>query len=262
MTGWLEVSDFLACSLLVYYLEDYSNTSLIAESRICSNAGIINCFFPDRHWSNTSFSDCNHKLSPCCSLFNQMHWRMFADSPRWSWELAVLCLSLDHEKQQTHTQTWKSVLQSINRIIILRLSGSVRHIKANISHERMSMLSRTREESGLQQRRGESSLVKKLHQSHVLQLVTQRHWRHKEKQISDDRNQKRERERRVSVLKQPTALKHFYKATTLQWIHSYLTGRGFPVSASSSSQLVQPDGCDPSWPHLKLWHLVMDEDKQ
>lgn len=71
---------------------------------------------------------------------------------------------------------------------------------------------------------------------------------------------RRERERRVSVLKQPTALKHFYKATTLQWIHSYLTGRGFPVSASSSSQLVQPDGCDPSWPHLKLWHLVMDED--
>lgn len=119
---------------------------------------------------------------------------MFADSPRWSWELAVLCLCLDHEKQQTHTQTWKSVLQSINRIIILRLSGSVRHIKANISHERMSMLSRTREESGLQQRRGESSLMKKLHQSHVLQLVTQRHWRHKEKQISDDRNQKRERE--------------------------------------------------------------------
>lgn len=73
---------------------------------------------------------------------------------------------------------------------------------------------------------------------------------------------RRERERRVSVLKQPTALKHFYEATTLQWIRSYLTGRGFPVSASSSSQLVQPDGCDPSWPHLKLWHLVMDEDKQ
>lgn len=71
---------------------------------------------------------------------------------------------------------------------------------------------------------------------------------------------RRERERRVSVLKQPTALKHFYEATTLQWIRSYLTGRGFPVSASSSSQLVQPDGCDPSWPHLKLWHLVMDED--
>ena len=165
------------------------------KSRNCINAAIINLFFSDRHWSINTFSDCNHKLSLCCSLFNQMHWRMFADSPRWSWELAVLCLCLDHEKQQTHTQTWKSVLQSINWIIILKLRKSVRHIKANIPHGRMSMLSRTSEEGGLQQRRGESSLVKKLHQSHVLQLVTQRHWRHKEKQISDDRDQKRERER-------------------------------------------------------------------
>ena len=234
------------------------------KSRNCINAAIINLFFSDRHCSINTFSDCNHKLSLCCSLFNQMHWRMFADSPRWSWELAVLCLCLDHEKQQTHTQTWKSVLQSINWIIILKLRKSVRHIKANIPHGRMSMLSRTSEEGGLQQRRGESSLVKKLHQSHVLQLVTQRHWRHKEKQISDDRDQKREREREreTSVLKQPTALKHLYKATSLQWICSYLTGRGFPVSASSSSQLVQPDGCDPSWPHPDLWHLVMNEDTQ
>lgn len=46
---------------------------------------------------------------------------------------------------------------------------------------------------------------------------------------------------------------------SLQLSGLYLTGRRFLVSASSSSKLVQPDGCDPSWPHLDLWHLLEDK---
>ncbi len=83
-------------------------------------------------------------------------------------------------------------------------------------------------------------------------------WWHKEteeRETGDGRDQKRD----LSVLKQLTAVKHFQKTTIHQWIDSYLTGRRFLVSASSSSQLVQPDGCDPSWPRLDLWHLAVDK---
>lgn len=195
------------------------------------------------------------KLSLCCSLFNRMHWRMFADSPQWSWELAVLCPCLDDEKQQTHTQTWKSVLQSINRIIILRLSRSVRHIKANISHERMSMLSRTREEGGLQQRRGESSLVKKLHQSHVLQLVTQRHWRQRE----TDKWWQEPEERERDVCRCWSSQQHWNISIKQQlcseFVHTWLDEAFLfppPLPRSSSSPMAATPhdptrNCDTSW---------------
>lgn len=39
---------------------------------------------------------------------------------------------------------------------------------------------RTAEEGRLQQRRGESPLMEKLHQPHIFQLVTQRDWRNRQ----------------------------------------------------------------------------------
>lgn len=89
----------------------------------------------------------------------------------------------------------------------------------------------TSEESWLKQCGGKSSVVKKLPELHMLQLVTQRHWR--------DRERGRE-----SELSQHAALKHFKLKQSACF---YLTGRCFRVSASSSGQFVQLCDCDLSW---------------
>lgn len=162
--------------------------------------------------------------------------------PLWSWGLAVPGLCLDYERRQTHTRELESLYlhpchldhyaeQSLETQIVLQ---------CNERQTRLVLV-----QIVPLKRAGCSSAEANPRWWRNFISLTYFSWWHRETGGADRWCQMpEERERERDVCAEAT------QQRTQQWAGSYLTGRCFLASASSSSQL------DPSWAHLDPWHLT------